>query len=65
MRRQGHPGYDDDSQYPDDPPPKPGECVGCGCSRWACDAYRTAGQVCCPDCDHGKAARREEPPHVP
>lgn len=33
-----------------------GECFGCGCSKWACDAYRTAGKVCCPDCKHSTSA---------
>lgn len=32
------------------------ECDGCGCSKWACEAYRTAGKVCCPDCDHQKTS---------
>lgn len=37
-----------------------GECPGCGCSRWACDTYRTSGTVCCPDCGHGKQQARME-----
>ena len=37
---------------PPTPEPDPMECPGCGCSLSACDAFRTSGQVCCPDCRH-------------
>lgn len=35
---------------------KRNECAGCGVSRDLCLEYKLHGQVCCPDCDHGKQA---------
>jgi hypothetical protein len=49
MHRSGHPGYDDDSQYPDDTPPR---CGGTGMvAYWDGSAY--AGEMCrgCDDCE--------------
>lgn len=34
-----------------------GLCLGCGCTKAKCDAYRETHKVCCPDCDH---AQKEE-----
>lgn len=49
MKVIGHPGYDDDSQYPDDTPPR---CGGTGMiAYWDGSAY--AGEMCrgCDDCE--------------
>ena len=33
-----------------------GICTGCGVSKALCLEYRLHGNVCCPDCSHGKKA---------
>lgn len=58
MKVIGHPGYDDDSQYPDDTPPR---CGGTGMvAYWDGSAY--AGEMCrgCLDCDPHDATCESE-----
>jgi hypothetical protein len=40
MKASGHPGYDDDSQYPDDEPESCWHCEGEG-------GYHECGEDCC------------------